>query len=209
MTPRASTTDGGVTAAAVDYPEGRVCEARLRELGIQFRTYRGERASAVERPIILEGPIGGVEVRPRWDNEIHSVADCRVFLALHRWAPILRRAGIEEIQFFSMLRPNARVARTGRRSGHASALAIDVGWVRLEDGTELSILEDWEDRTRGESPCGESYREDRHSALMRQTVCEAAAAGIFQVIITPHHDHAHRNHLHLEIKPGQNQVWLR
>jgi len=200
------TRDGGTPQV---YPEGRRCEARLRELGIRYRSYQGEGASGVVRPIILEGPIGGIEVRPRWGNEVHSVTDCRVLLALHRWAPSLRRAGVTEIQYFSRLRPNARVARTGRRSSHASALAIDVGWMRLEDGSELSILDDWEDRDRGEEPCGGRYREDRHSALMRRTVCEAAEAGIFQVLITPHHDHAHRNHLHLEVKPGQTQVWLR
>ena len=185
------------------------CEGRLDALGIAYRRYRGARAEGVRRPIILDGPVAGVAVRGRWSEEVHSVVDCRLVLALHDWAPILQRAGVREVQYFSMLRPGARVARTGRRSGHASALAIDVGWFILEDGTELSVLEDWEDRDRGESPCEGRHPEDRASALMRTTVCEAASAGIFQVIITPHHDHAHRNHLHLEVQPGGRGVWLR
>jgi hypothetical protein len=148
-------------------------------------------------------------VRGRWGDEVHSVVDCRLVLALHDWAPILRRAGVREIQYFSMLRPGARVARTGRRSGHASALAIDVGWFILNDGEELSVLDDWEDRDRGEAPCEGRHREGRGSSLMRSTVCQAAEADLFQVMITPHHDHAHRNHLHLEVQPDARGVWLR
>lgn len=185
------------------------CENRLEELGVGFRRYRGDRAQGVRRPIILEGNVRGLAVRGRWDSEVHSVTDCRLVLAVADWAPILRRAGVREIQYFSMLRPGARIARSGRVSSHASAMAIDVGWFILDDGTELSILDDWEDRDRGDAPCGGRYREDADSALMRRVVCDAAREGIFQVMITPHHDHAHRNHLHLEVRPDARSVWLR
>ena len=198
---RVDTTRYAVTAST--------CERRLEEMGVSFRRYRGARAEGVRRPIVLEGEVRGLEVRGRWDNELHSVTDCRLVLAVADWAPILLRAGVREIQYFSMLRPGARIARSGRVSSHASAMAIDVGWFILEDGTELSILDDWEDRDRGEAPCGGRYREDAHSALMRRVVCEAADEGIFQIMITPHHDHAHRNHLHLEVRPDARSVWLR
>jgi hypothetical protein len=39
---------------------------------------------------------------------------------------------------------------------------------------------------------------------MRKLVCDAARAGLFQTVITPHYNDAHRDHVHLEIDPGDD-----
>jgi hypothetical protein len=44
---------------------------------------------------------------------------------------------------------------------------------------------------------------------MRQLVCEAAARGLFQVVVTPHYNDAHGNHVHLEIDPQASSLWIR
>jgi hypothetical protein len=33
-------------------------------------------------------------------------------------------------------------------------------------------------------------------------VCAAVSADLFQVVLTPHYDRAHGNHVHLEVVPG-------
>ena len=32
-------------------------------------------------------------------------------------------------------------------------------------------------------------------------MCDAVERDLFQVVITPHHDRAHQNHVHLELVP--------
>jgi len=93
------------------------------------------------------------------------------------------------------------VARSQRRSGHASALAIDLAILVMDDGTEHEVLTGWESRARGASPCGDNYDESASSAHMRELVCSVAESELFQVVLTPHYDSAHANHVHLELRP--------
>ncbi len=37
---------------------------------------------------------------------------------------------------------------------------------------------------------------------MRDLICGAYEREIFQVVLTPHHDEHHENHVHLELRPG-------
>jgi hypothetical protein len=41
--------------------------------------------------------------------------------------------------------------------------------------------------------------------MLREVVCAAAASDLFQVVLTPHHDEHHQNHVHLEVRP--NVTW--
>ena len=121
-------------------------------------------------------------------------------VALARWAPRLREAGIQAIRHYSVYRPNARIARSGRVSGHAHGMAIDLALVDRVNDRTLSILEDWTARERGAEVCT-SHDEGAESQLLRRIVCDTVDDDLFQVVLTPHYDHAHRNHVHLEIRP--------
>lgn len=188
---RAPTPRDGRALTAIPAAE---CAARLTELGVRFEPLRA--APGVRAPIALEGPIGGIAVAGHTD-----VIDCRLALAIAAWAPELREHGIRALRAMSIHRPGARVAGSRRVSGHAHALAIDVGAVELEDGTTIDVLEGWEARDRGADPCA-TYEESERSAVLRAAVCAAVRSGLFQIVLTPHHDHAHRNHVHLELVPG-------
>lgn len=118
------------------------------------------------------------------------------------WAPELRRAGVVGVLHYSTYRPGARVAGTRRRSGHANALAIDLAVLVMADGTEHEVLTGWESRQRGANPCDGEHDEGADSARMRRLVCSVARAELFQVVLTPHYDGAHANHVHLELRPS-------
>ena len=49
----------------------------------------------------------------------------------------------------------------------------------------------------------------RPSRLLRGLVCQAVERSLFQVVLTPHHDRAHGNHVHLELKPEVNWTYVR
>jgi hypothetical protein len=188
----------------------RACERILEGHGVPFeRVERGD-AEGVEMPIRLTGKIGDVEIvhrdhgRRRRRARIRrlEILDCRLAVALLAWAPTLRAANVERVDHYSAYRPGARVSSTGRPSGHASGLAIDVGDLRLANGMRVHVEEHWADKRRGVSPCPARDEDGAEQRLLREVVCAAATADIFQVVLTPHHDEHHANHVHLELRPG-------
>jgi hypothetical protein len=188
------------------------CRALLDELGVEVEdaSAEGGPVRAIEQPVRLRGSLGGLTVRPHGGDpgSIHAILDCRLVVALYEWGPTLRAAGFVGIEHVSVFRPGARVAATGHVSGHSHALAIDALRFVRPDGTSFSVLDDWVARTRGADPCG-TYDEPAEAHALRQAICAGAAAELFEVIVTPHHDDAHRNHVHLEVLPGVDWTALR
>jgi hypothetical protein len=184
------------------------CERALRAAGVAFAPAEAE---GVDMPIRLEGPVGGVRVEPSsGDAEtVHSILDCRLAVALLEWAPDLRSQQVAAIEHVSIYRPGAHVRGSRRTSGHAHGLAIDALHFVLDDGTRLSVLEGWIDRTRGADPCAAREADDPGTARMRAAVCAAVQRDVFQVVLTPHHDAAHANHVHLEVRPGVDWSFVR
>jgi hypothetical protein len=117
------------------------------------------------------------------------------------------------IEHYSMYRALSRVGGSDKPSGHAAGRAIDIGRVELGDGRMLSVLTDWKNRKANGDPCAK-YRDDEAGQVLRDLACDAAQRGLFQVVVTPHHNAAHANHLHLEIDParsvdGASSLWMR
>ena len=189
-------------------PSGERCYAALTAARVDFERVPREDARGVENPVRLRGPVQGVEVVAR-RHGMHAILDCRLALALSSWAPSLQRAGVVRIEHYSMYRPRARVGGGGRVSGHARGLAIDAARFQLPNGAVLDVLTDWEDREQGSSPCPRRPEEAWPSRLLRGVVCDAVASNLFQVVLTPHHDRAHENHVHLELKPEVNWTYVR
>ena len=205
--------------SSVAFPWGRAigaltrteCFALLDANRIDFEAVDAE---GVEFGVRLQSPLNGVQIEHRGRSAIHSVIDCRLAAALLSWTSELRRAGVASLVHYSVYRPGARVRGSGVRSGHASALAIDVGMVRLVDGTALNVEEVWLDRRRGVAPCpapatASGGPEPAEQALLRHLVCESVTRDLFQVVLTPHHDQAHHNHVHLEVRPGVDWTHVR
>jgi len=80
------------------------------------------------------------------------------------------------------------VAGTNRRSAHSTASAIDVSGFVLADGRRISVLGDWS---------GGSSAERRFLRIVHQSACKR-----FGTVLGPNYNAAHRNHFHLEAKPG-------
>ena len=193
-----------------DVPEGgrianleeQACRATLRSHGVRFTAYAGDhQADMRSGGLLLEGPLNGVTFEHAGHSPLHSAVDCRLALALLAWTPTLREFGVTRVQHMSTFRPNSRVAGTARASGHARALAIDLRYLEFEDGTRLDVLHDWSSRERGAPPCTHPPDEAGPSAVMRRIVCRAIEAELFQVVVSPHHNDAHANHVHLEVRP--------
>ena len=80
------------------------------------------------------------------------------------------------------------VAGTSRRSGHATANAIDVSGFVLADGRRVSVLGDWNNG---------SSAERRFLRIVHKSACKR-----FGMVLGPDYNAAHRDHFHLEKKRG-------
>ena len=188
---------------AIGTLEPSACEALLDARDIAFERVPAEEARGVEQPIRLRGSVGPVVVTSHAEHgsPVHAILDCRLAIALLAWSDALASAGVARVEHVSMYRPGARVGGTSRASGHSHGLAIDVLGLRLRDGTFVEVEGDWLDRARGVDPCIEHAGDDEATALMRGVVCTAVQRDLFQVVLTPHYDDAHGNHVHLEVVP--------
>ena len=88
-------------------------------------------------------------------------------------------------------------------------LAIDAARFHLRNGDVIAVLDDWDERERGGAPCPVRASEDRPGRILRSVVCRAVERDLFQVVLTPHHDLDHQNHVHLEVVPGIDWSYVR
>jgi hypothetical protein len=176
------------------------CHSQLEAAGVSFETVPEADAEGVAWPIKMSGPFQGIRVYGGKKNAATNYLDCRLALALVEWAPMLERAGVVGLQHFSMYRHDAKIGKTAKVSGHALGRAIDVGVFEMRDGRKLNVLNDWKNRARGVEPCDAASSNDAEK-IMRDLICEATDREVFQMVLTPHYNEAHKNHIHLEIGP--------
>ena len=88
-------------------------------------------------------------------------------------------------------------------SRHPAGLAIDVAKLHKRSGEWLHVGAHFWGHI-GARTCGEGavVPTDDKARELRAIVCESAAASVFTYVLTPNYNFAHRDHFHMEIKPG-------
>jgi hypothetical protein len=181
------------------------CYAELDVAGVPYQRLPGP-VPGIAMPIRLTGPVGGVAYRnsARTQDTPYTLLDCRLARALVPLSDILRSQGIVEAVHYSMHRPGRRGRWLGGgRTGHNGGLAIDLAVFKRDDGSALSILNQFRGRRR-RPVCGPQAAPGAtvEARVLREIVCRADEQHLFHVLLTPNHDYAHRNHFHMEVRPG-------
>ena len=185
------------------------CEAELVRRKISF-TRVGE-ARGVIAPLRLTGPLSGVTFRSNLPpsksrTSPYDIYDCRLVLALDDFARVLAKHDIVEVVHLSVYRPvPAKVALKGAGRRHGGALAIDAALFKTRDGRTLSVEKDFRPRRIGARPCPAP----ESASELRKIACEASDARLFNVLLTPDFNWAHRNHFHLEVTAGVRWTLVR
>jgi hypothetical protein len=192
-------------------------EAAFSELarrGIAFE--RVDDAPGVRAPIRLAGKLHGVWIHSALPEEerkttAFEILDARLALALDDFAAVLAHHDVVELVHFTMYRPNDDTKEAGRegeaRARHPGGMAIDVGALRKRGGALLNVATHWP-AAIGAKTCGPGARHlaARRGRELASLVCEAKDLRLFHVLLTPHFNRAHHDHVHLEIKPDTNWV---
>lgn len=185
------------------------CEAELEHRKISFD--RVPEARGVVAPLRLTGPLSGVTFRSNLPSakartSPYDIYDCRLVLALDDFARILSQHEIVEVVHLSVYRPvSSKVALKGAGRRHSGALAIDAAIFKTKDGRVLSVEKDFQPRRIGVRPCPGP----KDASQLRRIACAAHAARLFNVVLTPNFNRAHRNHFHLEVTAGVGWTLVR
>jgi hypothetical protein len=188
-------------------------EACLKEAtarGLPFATV--DSARGVETPVRLTGALNGVsfqglEGQAKQATSIFEILDCRLLLALDNWSAFLAKRRITRVLHMSMYRPPPR-GETQAGTRHNGALAIDVGHFVRDDDSNVNVEKDFFGAI-GKRPCPAPPPRSEANRMLRELVCEAIANELFHVVLTPGYNRAHHNHLHLEIAPNGDHVYVR
>jgi len=166
--------------------------------------------SKVKTPIRVFSRLGGVQFRQLNNNANYSVMDCRLVVSLLVWSKVLRHHGIVEVHYMRSYTRAAKVASSDRPSGHSWGLAIDAAKFKSKRYGLLDVKTDWLDKRKGISPCGliqNRYSDERK--VLRALVCETVRQNIFAVILTPHYNKVHHDHLHIGLRKNQYRMVLK
>jgi len=193
--------------------DGASCEQELTARGVAFS--RVDEARGVLEPLRLGGPLHGVTFhsgisQAERASGPYEIIDCRLALALDDFAQQLASHDVVEVVHLSIYRPpSPRAPRSS--SPHACALAIDAASFVKRDGTALVVERDFHGRI-GAPTCGPRAGPNPatpEALELRQIVCDAAGARLFNVALTPDFNWKHRNHFHLEVKADTKWFYLR
>ena len=180
------------------------CDAELTARGI---AYENEPSPGVQSAVRLTGPLHGVTFRSDLAAAArattpYELADCRLVLALDDFAKILSTHDVVEVVHYSMYRPPGQKWPDDKIGAqHIGALSIDAARFVTSDGHSLEVERDFHGRIGGKT-CGEHVVRKPVTPTateLRAILCEAVAARLFTVVLTPNHNRAHRNHFHMEI----------
>lgn len=208
---------GGVERArdaitiTVSAPADTSCHAMLDALGLDWTAAGATRGIA--DPVRVQPVINGV--RFRYVSNATPTAmlmDCELGVRLHQLTEVLLPYGIDEVIHIGIY--NYRCIGGGdpdsgscTPSQHAYARAIDLHAFGLADSDEvLSTEDDWVITTRGDAcPIGSSNEKDR---VLKEIACSLYARRVFQIVLTPNYDGAHRNHFHVDLTSGSMYLGL-
>lgn len=183
------------------------CEAELSKRGVPFAKAT---AAGVAAPVRLTGPIRGVTFHSQLPaaqraTSPYEILDCRLVLALDDFAVVLGKYDVNEVVHYSVYRPPIKswpADKIGKQ--HTGALAIDAAHFVRKDGSVLQVERDFHGAI-GAQTCGGSsgpWPATSEAIALRGILCEAATAHLFNVVLTPDYNWAHRNHFHLEVTAG-------
>lgn len=179
------------------------CEAELKASGLRFKPAalpvhevgrKRKFSCGADQVVIYQGGPAKITYEPS------PVVTCTMALALARFENILQE---EAKRLYG--KPVIRIRQLGTYScremanypgwvsEHSYANAIDLEAFVLKDGTEITILKNFEKVGADDEP------KKKAGKLLLSTVRRTYDEGVFSSVLTPYFDALHRNHFHLDL----------
>jgi len=180
------------------------CHAMLDALGLDWAP--ADPARGVTDPVRVQPVIAGVGFRYYYDDAPRALfMDCPLAPRLHELAELVAAYGYDELVHIGIY--NYRCIGGGdpdvdgcRASQHAFAHAIDIAGIGMADDTIYDSIEtDWIITSGATCPGTPASDADRE---LHDLACALHGDGVFEIVLTPNYNSAHRNHFHVDMTSG-------
>jgi len=177
------------------------CLDDLADHHIDAETLTETFLTPIATPVLLPSTVDGITFRTVRPGE-RIVISCELAARLPQLTSVLRAHHIRAVDVLSAYRP------IPQQSFHTLGLALDLFAFEREDGTILSVLDQFIETPDTETceapaPAGEEARE------LLAIACELADAHHFSTVLTPNYNDGHRNHFHIDARPDDPRFYLR
>jgi hypothetical protein len=164
---------------------GRACVAALAGHGVRVEAWQvPDHRCPVATPV---RSVSGSSLDPPPGTACGMLLAWTAFESeIDRLARDIAGSGLRATHSLGSYACRGMTGNAGRRSLHASGLALDVGGFTLDDGTVVSVERDW-------------GRRDAKGRLLRAVAL--AGCRRFSAVLTPATDRLHRDHLHFDLGP--------
>lgn len=170
----------------------------------------GPANQGIADPVTVKLPLNGMGYRYSGNAEPRKTlyGDCTLMKSLAQAAGIVRRHGVKEVVDLGIYNyrciDQTKTPPNCSMSQHAYAKAIDIAELVATDGTSYSVLKDWVIDTTGET-C-EAATENAKDGFLHQVICELKAADVWNIVLTPNYNAAHRSHFHVDLTNGSDVI---
>ncbi len=193
---------------AIAEPQAATCHDWLALYHLDYSA--GPKNLGVADPVTVKTPINGVDYRFNGSADVRTTlyGDCALLKSLAEATPIMRDHDIVELIDIgvynyrcidqSLSPPNCSMSQ------HAYAKAIDIAAWKTSDGTKYSVLTDWliDPST---TTCSASTSGDK-DMFLHTVICALKAADVWNIVLTPNYNSAHRNHFHVDLTPNADTI---
>jgi hypothetical protein len=181
------------------------CQTELIELGAVITPYDHQPESPAGYPsltctiddaVMLHSPVNGVAIRyiSAADDDAILVG-CETALSVVGSVAVAQMLGAQELIHYGTY--NCRViAGTNTLSQHGLGTAVDIAGFTMDDGSEVTVLDDWED--------GNANPVTAFGQFLLEFTDTIWAMNLWNIILTPEYNAAHDNHFHVDLTPGGN-----
>lgn len=192
-------------SAATGSMDELACNKALKALKIPH--VRAPGAAKIGQPIVVTGPIGGVDFDTGRPYEKRTAAtgdaiDCRLAVALVDLAHVVKKHGVTTVLVKSFHRPGQKIVDAGAPLRHRIGFAIDVSGFKTKSGEVWNVQKDFHGKV-AQATCGAGAAKPiPDSAAARELwsiFCQIVATEAFDSGISPNYNAAHFDHVHFDL----------
>jgi hypothetical protein len=207
--------DGEVVAEAevavtVVDPAGLDCHGWLDLYGLTYEL--GPNNAGVSDPVTVTTPINGIPYRYSANTTQRATffMDCSLARSLAKAAPYFRERDIVEVADIGVYNYRC-IGNEGTPpncpqgiSQHAYAKAIDLAGFTTSDDTFYSVNDDFVIDPDGNTCTAPT--EPGKDAFLHELICALKDGDVWNIVLTPNYNAAHRNHYHVDLTEGSDFI---
>ncbi len=188
-------------------PVVTTCRGWLDLYNVEYTV--GPMNPGVADPVTATVPINGMPFRSSGALRTKMFGDCTIIKSLAEAAPMLRAKQIVEVTDLGVYNYRC-IGNTGTPpncpngiSQHAYGNAIDLAVFKDTTGTSYSVAADFVIDPAPEKTCTAATVPGK-DAFLHELICGLKDAKLWNIVLTPNYNAAHRDHFHVDLTAGSD-----